>query len=807
MAPDPACRRVGAAVLPSLHLRTPFLPALSFMKKIPQLTLTLTFSSLLSSLSPAQTVPGNINYQARLTDANGMLIGATGTVAAPVAAPVNRKVRFRIYDASTGGNRKWSEEQTVTVSLGEISVLLGDNQGSAVPTEANAGNFSSVFTNLTGVSAARYLGITVDNGNNTWGAEDVEVTPRQQLTPTAFSFRTLVAESLVSGNLASAQAPLHLSGIGSSGATGIFQAGNPTGNAGLMLRDAAGLEKAFLATVGANNNLSTGASSGDTVLRVSSGNRLILQNGSGKPGLTLNGNNVGIGNTSPAKPLHIGDPSVVGTESLIRLSAAESSGGGGRTRDWDIGVLSGKPATDQSALSFVIRDVQHGPTPAFMVQVESGNVGIGTGKPEAMLDVRGEIKSFGGISAASALSGEKAVVSGTGGYVFKSGGDTDGGLFSPADGVVTMNTNNTERLRVNASGNVGIGTNSPNARLDVAGNVRINDNDILLGSGTDIYAGLGLYDSVRKFDTVSVPDGPVLYGEGGGSLGTRSASGRNIALSWTANGSVYIGSSAPDNAKLSVTGAGPTPRTLSLPPAYIAEWVSLYTSSAIHTPAVREFSDERIKNVMGRSDGAEDLRILQGLGVTDYTHKDTMTFGSGVNKKLIAQEVEKVFPQAVRKTTDVVPDILKTAKVSSDGWVHLATNLKVAERVRLNADHEQGVYEVLEVAEGKFRTSFNPGESEVLVYGREVKDFRTVDYNAIAMLNVSATQQLKKEKDAEIRLRDEKIASLESRLADMAAHEKSQEDRLARLEKALAAAGTGSPSAGEEKEAVRTASR
>ena len=31
---------------------------------------------------------------------------------------------------------------------------------------------------------------------------------------------------------------------------------------------------------------------------------------------------------------------------------------------------------------------------------------------------------------------------------------------------------------------------------------------------------------------------------------------------------------------------------------------------------------------------------------------------------------------------------------------------------------------------------------EVFVYGREVDDFRTVDYEAISMLNVSATQEL-----------------------------------------------------------------
>ncbi|MES2705816.1 MAG: tail fiber domain-containing protein [Verrucomicrobiota bacterium] len=775
------------------------------MKKILNLTLS---SSLLFSVNQAQaqTVPGIINYQARITDANGLLIGSTGPANAPQAAPVNRKIRFRIYDVATGGtaaSRKWSEEQTVTVSLGEISVLLGDNQGIAVAGEANPASFASVFTNLTGTSAARYLSIMVDNGNDSWGAEDVEVTPRQQITPTGFAFRAKVAESLASGGIASILAPLQLVGTGTSGATGIFQASGSSENAGLMLRDSAGAERAFLATVGANGALSSSAISGDTVMRVPGGNKLILQNGGDAPGLVLRDNKLGIGNAAPSRSLHIGDPTVPGTASLIRLSARATTGP--RNRDWDIGVLSGEPATDPSALSFVVRDVQHGSTPAFMVQMESGNVGIGTNKPEAMLDVRGDVKSFGSISAESALLGNNARVLGTGGYAFKNGGDTDGGLFSPGDGIVTLQTNNNERLRVNGDGNVGIGTNAPNARLDVAGTLRMNENDVLLRGGTDVYAGLGWYNNIRKFDTLSTFDGPVLYGSGGGSLGTRSASSRNIALTWSANGTVGIGSNAPNDAKLTVTGTGPNPRTINLGLVFLSEAVSIYTTGAIHTSVVRSASDGRIKNVQGRSDGVEDLRTLQGLGITNYTYKDTFTNGSGSSKKVIAQEVEKVFPQAVRKTTGAVPDIFKKGAVSGGGWVTLDTDLKVGERVRLVADHSEGVHEVLEVGDGKFRTGFLTDEAEVFVYGREVKDFRTVDYDAISMLNVSATQQLKREKDEEIRLRDVRIADLEARLSQLASRDKEQETRLARLEKALAA-DTPPSSAGAES-ATRTASR
>ena len=71
-------------------------------------------------------VPLFINYQGKIADSTGLPIGASGTAAAPVAAPVNRKVIFRIFDLSTGGTRLWTEEQTATISLGVFSVLLGN---------------------------------------------------------------------------------------------------------------------------------------------------------------------------------------------------------------------------------------------------------------------------------------------------------------------------------------------------------------------------------------------------------------------------------------------------------------------------------------------------------------------------------------------------------------------------------------------------------------------------------------------------------------------------------------------------------
>jgi hypothetical protein len=58
--------------------------------------------------------------------------------------------------------------------------------------------------------------------------------------------------------------------------------------------------------------------------------------------------------------------------------------------------------------------------------------------------------------------------------------------------------------------------------------------------------------------------------------------------------------------------------------------------------------------------------------------------------------------------------------------------------------------------------------NQVFVYGREVKDFRNVDYEAMAMLNVSATQELARKlaaKDGEVSKLQAQGSQLEQKLA------------------------------------------
>ncbi len=98
--------------------------------------------------------------------------------------------------------------------------------------------------------------------------------------------------------------------------------------------------------------------------------------------------------------------------------------------------------------------------------------------------------------------------------------------------------------------------------------------------------------------------------------------------------------------------------------------------------------------------------------------------------------------------------------------------------MKLISKETEGTYEVLEVADGKFRTDFKTDADRVFVYGREVNDFRSVDYDAIAMLNVSATQELHRRLEAQTA----RAAEQASDIAALKQDRRTQAARIAELE-------------------------
>ena len=115
-----------------------------------------------------------------------------------------------------------------------------------------------------------------------------------------------------------------------------------------------------------------------------------------------------------------------------------------------------------------------------------------------------------------------------------------------------LNSSQTFSGNLSLLGRVGIGGAVGLDTLTVAGTVRLQDNDLFLrGNNGDTAHGLGWYGGTKPFGASTV-DGPVLYGCGGGALGTICA-GLRTALVWNNAGNVGIGVDVPGT-RLEVSG-------------------------------------------------------------------------------------------------------------------------------------------------------------------------------------------------------------------------------------------------------------
>ncbi len=101
-----------------------------------------------------------------------------------------------------------------------------------------------------------------------------------------------------------------------------------------------------------------------------------------------------------------------------------------------------------------------------MYSIPSGNVGIGTTTPAHKLEVKAPTNQALRLSTESTNSNVDIQAAPTG------SGSMRLNVFGGAN-AITFNVNNTEKVRMNSNGDIGIGTASPGARLEVNGQVKI----------------------------------------------------------------------------------------------------------------------------------------------------------------------------------------------------------------------------------------------------------------------------------------------------------------------------------------------
>ena len=169
--------------------------------------------------------------------------------------------------------------------------------------------------------------------------------------------------------------------------------------------------------------------------------------------------NVGIGTTSPGAKLEIAAPD----DSVApALSLRQSSN---RQYGWDFLVdqlVDGK---------LYIQGVSPAVVNVMTLDRTTGNVGIGTTSPNATLEVAGSalVDSFSNNSRQIRLrNADASAAGGLGLFAFNPGGADNDGIAMHGQSALSLRTNAADRLRIDVNGNVGIGTTTPGAKLEIA---------------------------------------------------------------------------------------------------------------------------------------------------------------------------------------------------------------------------------------------------------------------------------------------------------------------------------------------------
>jgi hypothetical protein len=338
-------------------------------------------------------------------------------------------------------------------------------------------------------------------------------------------------------------------------------------------------------------------------------------------------------------------------------------------------------------------------TSSILSVLGNGNVGIGTTSAAQLFSVSGNGYFTGGlgVGAANTSAGTVSVGLGSVGvpsYTFN--GDSNTGVWSSGADTLNLSTGGSERVRVDSSGNVGLGTTSPNAGLRVESSTD-QPEFTLFNSNTSLSTSNGLVQiqaartSSSAFTLLNLLYGSngtsgngtsAFYVRGDGNIGIGSTSPsahitsegpsfdtnkmRFSNTGETSNIGLWdLGVRAPTassdklslerngSAMLSITNTGAVTLTSGVTSSNSGNYLCIDTStfevirnsSACVTP-----SDQRLKQNIQNSPDANGLAAINALRPVTFTWKDSKE-STSTQMGFIAQEFQQVFPTLVSMTT------------------------------------------------------------------------------------------------------------------------------------------------------------
>lgn len=487
---------------------------------------------------------------------------------------------------------------------------------------------------------------------------------------------------------------------------------------------------------------------------------------------TLSGNdifnnntgNVGIGTSTPLNKLHVqtgtGNYGITHTDGTITLGTYI-----GNSKGW-LGTKSNHP------LTFFTNNSNEQ-----MTLLTNGNLGIGTTNPPSILTIQTPNNadgfthiSDGGIIMKDVVGGISAAI----------------GTYSPH--TFRLISNSVAAINIDPTGNIGVGLTDPAFKMDFSDRIRIRSASAASTAG--VWFNNPANTATIGFVGVKDVDLVGLYGNTSGwgllmntNTGAISAGSQNPVagyklsvqggtyvngLLYSAGGAEIVGNTLMNGA-LNISGAqnkffGHINAFWSTSDLNqfdnVTDPCSIVASGTIAALQFDAYSDARIKNIIGQSNSAEDLVTINHLKITNYTMKDKVSYGNKHFKKIIAQELENVYPEVISRRKNFIPNVYqltsKIEKTTTGYLLSFASDHNIsdsAKKLQLLMQDGKGMeqFEIISIpsANSVIIKATGLKADKIFVYGEEVNDFRTVDYEGLTTLNISATQELSKQVEAQ----------------------------------------------------------
>ena len=208
---------------------------------------------------------------------------------------------------------------------------------------------------------------------------------------------------------------------------------------------------------------------------------------------------------------------------------------------------------------------------------------------------------------------------------------------------------------------------------------------------------------------------------------------------------------------------------------------SIFTSNNCYANEFQVFSDCRMKKNIKPFDRSA-LNLINQMNIVSYDHID---FKKGsIAAGVIAQEVEEIFPECIKKIKEIIPNIFSICRHFQDVQdvqnvqnvqIMLEEEIQDVKYINLKVNkkydgHEHNITTKIIEKRGTIiiveKWEHYSIDDVLFVYGVEVEDFRTIDKEMISMVSIKAIQELNIENNKlkdRISILEEKINSILSK--------------------------------------------